>query len=144
MSLDAGYTTENVLAEIEHWLDHVSIKEEQRIKIPAHLRVLLGPRVKAYMAKAGETLSADDDKAHLCADCGATVTFTGSLANTTEVKERTVVIEMAESGAAMRTTHTCMKTYFMKNGLGETVSITTPALNAKSVHQDLAGKHAIV
>jgi hypothetical protein len=93
-SLNAGFTKENVLAEIEHWLDQVSINdgEEQRIKIPVHLQhVLLGPRVKAYMAKAGETLSADEDKAHPYADCGATVTITGSLANTTDVKERTVV-----------------------------------------------------
>jgi hypothetical protein len=95
-SLNAVYTKENDLAEIEHWLDQVSIKdrEEQRIKIPAHLHhVLLGPST----AKAGETLSADKDKSHLCGDCGATVTSTGtgSLANTTNVKERTVVIEMA-------------------------------------------------
>jgi hypothetical protein len=107
-SLKAGYTKENVLAEIKHWLDQISINdgEVQRIKIPAHLQhVLLGPRVKVYMAKAGETLSADEDKAHLCADCGTTVTITGSLANTTDIKERTVVIEIAESGAAMRSTH---------------------------------------
>ena len=140
MSLGAGYTMEKEIAGIEHWLDQVSIKdgEEQRINIPAHLQqVLLGPRAKAYMAKAGDTFSADGNKSHLCADCGATVTITGSLANTTDVKEKTVVIEMAENGAEMRSTHTCMKTYFMKNRSGETVSITTPALYAKSIHQDL-------
>ena len=139
-SLGAGYTKEFVLAEFEAWLDQGLTKdgEEQSIKIPAHLqRVLMGPSVKAYMAKAGEMPSADEDKTHLCADCGATVTITGSLANTTDVKEKNVVIEMAEDGAAMNATHTCMKTYFMKNRSGETVSITTPALYAKSVHQDL-------
>ncbi len=90
-SLGAGYTKENVLAEITHWLDQVSIKdgEEQRIKIPAHLQhVLLGPRVKAYMAKAGETFSADEDKSHLCADCGATVTITGSLDTTQRMSKK--------------------------------------------------------
>ena len=139
-SLDAGYTKENVLVAFEHWLDQVSTKEggEQRIRIPAHLQhVLFRPRVKAYMAKAGEILSADDDKSHLCADSGASATITSSLANTTDVKERTVVISTAEDGAAIRATHTCMKTYFMKNRSGETVSITTPALYAKSIHQDL-------
>ncbi len=50
---------------------------------------------------------------------------------------------MAENGAAMRSTHTCMKTYFMKNGSGETVSITTPALYAKSEHQDLLSGKAL-
>jgi hypothetical protein len=54
-----------------------------------------------------------------------------------DVKERTGVIEMAERGAAMRSTHTCMKTHFMRNRSGETVSITTPTLYAKPVHQDL-------
>jgi hypothetical protein len=139
-SIGAGYTKEFVLAEFEAWLDQGLNKdgEEQRFNIPAHLQqVLLCPRAKAYMAKAGDTFSADENKSHLCADCGATVTITGSLANTTDVKEKTVVIEMAENGAEMRSTRTCMKTYYMKNRSGETVSITTPALYAKSIHQDL-------
>ncbi len=52
-------------------LDQFSIKEdeEEMINISAHLRcVLLGQRVTAFMAKAGERLSADDDKSHLCAE----------------------------------------------------------------------------
>jgi hypothetical protein len=43
------------------------------------------------------------------------MTMTGSLANTTDVVEKTVIVDMAESGANMTATHTCMKTYFIKN-----------------------------
>ncbi len=65
------------------------------------------------------------------------MTLTGSLANTTDVVEETVIIDMAESGSSMKATHTCMKTYFMRNRTGEVVTVTTPALYAKNIHQDL-------
>ena len=72
-----------------------SIDEQGRtiIKIPAHLHhVLLGPRVEAFMARpaarpAVEGTSANDDKSYLCADYGASMTMTGSLANATDVEE---------------------------------------------------------
>ena len=122
-----------------------SIDEQGRtiIKIPAHLHhVLLGPRVKAFMARpaarpAVEGTSANDDKSYLCADCGASMTMTGSLANATDVEEKHVIVDMAESGTSMKATHTCMKTYFIKNRTGEVVSITTPALYVKNIYQDL-------
>jgi len=91
-SLNAGYTEGE--EEIEPvplcYRDVLSIDEEGRtvIRIPAHLHhVLLGPRVKAFMARpAEERISADDDKTNnICADCGASMTMTGSLANTTDV-----------------------------------------------------------
>ena len=65
------------------------------------------------------------------------MTITGSLANTTEVVKKSVIVDMAESGTEMRSTHSCMKTYFIKNRSGETISITTLALYVKSVNQDL-------
>ena len=65
------------------------------------------------------------------------MTITGSLANTTDVQAKSVIVDMAESGTSMNATHTCMKTYFVKNRTGEVVTITTPALYVKSVHQDL-------
>ena len=122
-----------------------SIDEQGRsiIKIPAHLHhVLLGPRVKAFMARpaarpAVEGTSANDDKSYLCADCGASMTMTGSLANATDVEEKHVIVDMAESVTSMKATHTCMKTYFIKNRTGEVVSITTPALYVKNIYQDL-------
>ncbi len=51
--------------------------------------------------------------------------------------EKTVLIDMAESGTSMKATNTCMKTYFMRNRIGEIVTVTTPALYAKNIHQDL-------
>ncbi len=100
-SLDAGYASEDSQDVIEPlwYKDVFSIDEEGNtvIKIPAHLHhVLLGPRAKAFMARpAGETISADDDKLNVCADCSASMTLTGSLANTTDVVEKTVIIDMA-------------------------------------------------
>ena len=104
--------------------DAFSIDEEGRsvIKIPAHLhQVLLGPRIKAFMAKpAGVRTFAENDKSVICADCGASMTITGSLANTTDVVEKDVIVDMAESGTSMKATHTvtCMKTYFIRTGPG--------------------------
>ncbi len=81
-SLDARYTGEDNQEIIETlwYKDVFSIDEEGNtvIEIPAHLHhVLLGSRVKAFMARpSGETLSADDDKSNVCSDysdCGASM-----------------------------------------------------------------------
>ena len=145
LSLGAGYIGGKEEIDALWYRDVFTIDEQGRtvIKIPAHLHhVLLGPRVKAYMARpaarpAVERISADDDKSNVCADCGASMTITGSLANATDVVEKAVIVDMAESGASMKATHTCMKTYFVKNRTGEIVTITTPALYVKNIHQDL-------
>jgi hypothetical protein len=87
-SLDAGYTFEDSQDAIEPlWYKDVFLIDEEGntvIEIPAHLHhVLLGPRAKVFMARpARETISTDDDKSNVCADCGASMTLTGSLANT--------------------------------------------------------------
>ncbi len=70
------------------------------------------------------------------------MTVTGSLANTTNVVEKTVPNEIAESGTSMKETHTCMQTYFMRNQTKETVTETTPALDAINIHQDLLSEKA--
>ena len=104
--------------------DVFTIDEQGRtvIKITAHLHhVLLGPRVKAYMARPAarpERISADDDKSNTCADCGASITITVFLANTTDILRHSgedrhsghgaVIVDMAESGASMEATHSCM------------------------------------
>ena len=127
------------------YMTGVSIDDQGRmvIKIPAYLHhVLLGPRPKAYMAKiaarpAVERASVENDKSYLCTDCGASMTITGSLANTTDVQAKSIIVDMAESGTSMNATHVCMKTYFVKNRTGEVVTITTPALYVKNVSQDL-------
>ena len=140
-SLGARYPLEDKLAESKASEGEYLFGEEETTvaSIPARLHgVLLGPRAKAYVGREdGRNTSLDEDKSYLCADCGASMTITGSLANTTNVVEKSVVVDMAESGKDMRSTHSCMKTYFIKNRSGETTSITTPALYVKSVNQDL-------
>ena len=81
----------------------VSIDDQGRmvLRIPAHLhQVLLGPRVKAYMARSAaraavERTSVEDDKSNICTDCGASMTITGSMANTTDVQAKSVIVDMA-------------------------------------------------
>ena len=69
------------------------------------------------------------------------MTITGSLANTTVVVEKTVIIDMAGGETLMKATHTCMKTDFMRNRTRELVTVTIPSLYAKNIHQDiLSGK----
>ncbi len=54
----------------------------------------------------------------------------GSLVNATDIVEKKVMIDMAERGATMYSSHSCKKTHFV-------VSITTEALYAKTAKQDL-------
>jgi hypothetical protein len=102
-----------------------------------------GPRIKAFMAKPAVDRShrtfAENDKSVICADCGASTTIARSLANTADVVEKETIADMAESGARMKATHTCMKTYFITNRTGdsEVVTITTQGLYVWNVHQDL-------
>ena len=141
-SLDAGYTGGEKEIEPLWYRDVFSIDEEGRtiLKIPGHLHhILLGPRAKAFMARpAAERFSAEDENSNIiCTDCGASMTITGSLANTTDVVEKAVIVDMAENGATMKATHTCMKTYFIKNRTGEVITITVPALYVRNIYQDL-------
>ena len=73
LSLGAGYIGGKEEIDALWYRDVLTIDEEGRtvIKVPAHLHhVLLGPSVKAYMARpaarpAVERISADDDKSNL-------------------------------------------------------------------------------
>jgi hypothetical protein len=69
--------------------------------------------------------------------CWASMTITGSLANTTYIVEKTVIVNMAESGASMKEPQTCIKPYFMRDQLVKIVTVTTPALYAKNIHRVL-------
>ena len=51
--------------------------------------------------------------------------------------EKTVIVDMEESQASMKATNICMKTYFIKNRMGEVVTVTTLALYERKIHQDL-------
>ena len=54
-----------------------------------------------------------------------------------DVMEKEDIVDMAESCASMKATHTCTKTYSIRNRTGEIVTVTTPALFVWNVHQDL-------
>ena len=74
-------------------------------------------------------------------DCGASITITGSLLNCVDVEEHKTIIETATEGESIMATHACRKTYFVKNRVGDMVSITTSAIYVKGFVQVLiAGK----
>ncbi len=63
----------------------------------------------------------------LICDGGATSTLTKSLANCTLVKQKVVEIQTAHGGTHMSTTHCCLKTYYVRDRLGEIRPIVVKA-----------------
>ena len=49
------------------------------------------------------------------------------------------MIETADGDESMKGTHSCIKTYFVRNRMGEIVTITVPAVFVKGLPQDLLG-----
>jgi hypothetical protein len=66
-----------------------------------------------------------------------------SLINDKEVKEKVTIIETADGDDSMKSTHTCFKTYFVQNRIGEVVTITMPALFVKGLPQNLLGGKSV-
>jgi hypothetical protein len=46
---------------------------------------------------SGSRIPMDEGKGYLCADCKASITITGSLANAADIVEEMVTIDIAES-----------------------------------------------
>ena len=55
--------------------------------------------------------------------------MTGSLLNCADIEEKITKVETAKEGEGMTATYSCKKTYFVKNRVGEMVTITTPAIS---------------
>ena len=53
------------------------------------------------------------------------------------------IIETAKDGEGMTATHSCKKTYFVKNRVGDIISITTPAIYVRNLPQDLIGGKSV-
>ena len=70
----------------------------------------------ARPSDAGPVVTQLKDKSVIVMDCGASRTVTGSLLNTREVIKKTINIETADG---LKATHTCLKTYFLRNRMGE-------------------------
>ncbi len=84
------------------------------------------------MARSNESQSDESiDKSLVVMDCGASITITGSILNFVDVKEHKIIIETAKKGESIGATHACRKTYFVKNRVGDMVSITTSAIYMK-------------
>jgi hypothetical protein len=62
------------------------------------------------------------DKSVFVMDCGASVTITGSLLNFEDVEVKITKIETANEAGSIMASHTCRKTHFVGNRLGELVS----------------------
>jgi hypothetical protein len=72
-------------------LEREPIDEMEVVHLPPGVhKVLLGPSENVPMARSsGSPILMDKDKGYLRADCGVSITITGSLANATDiVKER--------------------------------------------------------
>jgi hypothetical protein len=91
-------------------LEREPIDEMEVVHLPPGVhKVLLGPSENVRMARSsGSPILMDKDKGYLRADCGVSITITGSLANATDIVEERVIpapapvmIDMAESGATM-------------------------------------------
>jgi hypothetical protein len=63
--------------------------------------------------------------------------ITGSLLNCVDVEEHKTIIEIAKVGESTMATNVCSKTYFVKNRVGDMVSITTSAIYVKGFVQDV-------
>jgi hypothetical protein len=97
---------------------------------------------RAAMARSIESQSEEStDESLGVMDCGVSITITGSLLNCVDVEERKTIIETGKEGESIMATYVCRKTYFVKNRVGDMVSITTSAIYVKGFVQDLiAGK----
>ena len=148
---NAPCTLKGKLAQINDFYhdDREMIGEEETTVIKLHERfapICCNPTARAAVAKPKDAQSTTDysnDKSVIVMDCGASTTLTGSLLNCADIVEKITTIETAKDGEGMIATHSCKKTYFVKNRVGEMVSITTPAIFVKGLPQDLLSGKAV-
>jgi hypothetical protein len=101
-------------------------------------------RARAAVARAGEeSTRIIKDRSVAIVDCGATDTLTLLQIHATDVEEKLTIIETADGVERMHSNHKCIKTYFVKNCMGETVLITVPALFVKGLPQELIGGKSV-
>jgi hypothetical protein len=140
----APYSPVDKLAQIQDLYqdDQVTIREDGTTVIKIHERfahIYCNPKARAAMANPSDVAQSDygQDKSVIVMDCGASTTVTGSLLNCTDIVEKITTVETAKDGEGMTATHSCIKTYFVRNTVGEMVTITTPAIFVRGLPQDL-------
>ncbi len=74
---------------------------------------------------------------------GASSTLTRSLIHVSDIEEKVIIIKTADDEERMRSTHKCIKTYYVRNRTGDPVSISVPALFVLGLHQGLIGGKAV-
>ena len=115
------------------------------VKLPERLTYLFRHETeKAAMARPSEqSTKVIREKSVAVMDCGASQTITGSLINCKDVMEKVTIIETANGEENMTSTHVCTKTYFVRNRMGDLVTITVTALFVKGLPQDLLGGKSV-
>ncbi len=92
-----------------------------------------------FAAMANPEKGPDGASGILMVDCGASTTITESLLNMTSVEPRVIAIQLAMSGATMKSAHVGMKIYCVYDKTGTLRPITTRAYYFKELNQDLLG-----
>lgn len=139
----ASYSTADRLAQINDLYkdEQVTIREDGKTVIRMHERfahIYCTPTARAAMANPSDVQSNySTDKSVIVMDCGASTTITGSLINCSDIVEKETMVDTAKEGEGMTATHSCNKTYFVRNRVGEVVTITTPAIFVRGLPQDL-------
>ena len=121
----------------------IQCAQEQTVRIKDDFAFIIQDHITAERAAMARPKEAEPwvikDNSTIVMDCGASSSLTGSLLNTNEISEKMTRIETADGAETMKATHHCMKTYFVRNRMGETKSITVPALYVRGLPQDLLG-----
>ena len=102
-------------------------------------KAMLEGRECAFM---GSEIHYDMDRV-LVVDSGATSTLSSSFENCTDCKEKVVEIQTAHGDTIMKTTHVCLKTFYVRDRLGTTRPITTRAFIAPGIKRDLLSGKAL-
>jgi hypothetical protein len=146
----APYSPVEKLAQIHDLYqdDQVTIREDGTTVFKLHERfahIYCNTTARAAMANPSDVAQTDygKDKSVIVVDCGASTTMTGSLLNCSDIEERITTVETAKDGEGMTATHSCNKTYFVRNRVGEVVTITTPAIFVRGLPQDLLSGKAV-
>ena len=91
---------------------------------------------RAAMARQSDTAPWEiKDKSAIVMDCGAFSSVIGSLINTKNVIEKITKTETADGVDSMKATHLCLKSYFMRNRMGEVKPITVHSLYVSGLPQ---------
>jgi hypothetical protein len=120
--------------------DQMYIREDGTPVFKLHARyesIYCTATARPAMARSIESQSEEStDESLWVMHCGASITI-----NCVDVEEHKTIMETAKEGESIIATHVCRKTYFVKNRVGDMVSITTSAIYVKGFVQDsIAGK----